>query len=302
MTATAAPKHAPAANAKKLAAKTLKAKETRWDKRFAWIIAMIILAGASSLWWLSAYRIDVAPYGNGAQGDTFIGYALGILTAVLYAIAAAYSWRHKRRLQKRLQTRTWMEIHLAFGIVSGVTAVLHSGPRFFAAAPIHSAFLGAWLTLIGTGLLGKFLSVFIPLRLTRIEDEALLVEDVVDRQSAMRKEIEELLQANSDPKFVQFANDVLPRAIKNPQHYGKRRMRRGEVVEEVLSQSKLDTTVPHNLHDVARRIATCLVEERFLEQMQSYHFWMRAWLPLHIALTTICFPWLIFHVISVFLL
>jgi hypothetical protein len=305
MTAAAATKGkapAPDPRAKKLAGKTLRSKEVRWDKRFAWLSALIVLAGASSVWWLSATRIDAPPHGTGPQGDTYIGYGLGILTVVLYALVGLYSWRHKRRLQKRLQTRTWMEIHLAFGTVSGITAILHSGPRFFGAAPFHSAFLVAWLALVITGIVGKLLSTFIPPRLTLIEDEALLVEDISDRQSAMRKEIEDLLQANPDAKFVQFANDIVPRAIRNPQSYGKRRMKRIDVIEEVIQTTKLETVLPSPLHDVGRRVVSCLVEDRFLEQMQSHHFWLRAWLPVHIALTTLCFPWLILHVITVFLL
>lgn len=313
MTATTAPapgaksapqpaRPAPSPTAKKLSQKTLKAKETRWDKRAAWFMAFVTAVIVVGLWGLSAYFLDKPPKGRGPQGDTPVGYALGVLTLVLYGVVAAYSMRHRKRIQKRAMTRTWMEVHLAFGLVAGLAAVLHSGPRLLSAAPLHGAFLVAWLLLIGTGFLGKIISVVVPRRLTRIEDEALLAEDVTEKQVAMRKEIEELLQANPEPAFVAYANVVAPKAIKNPQHYGKRRMRRHDVIDEVWEKTNGSTAVSADKHDTARRIVTCLVEERFLEQMQGYHWLLRSWVPIHVALTTLCFPWLIVHVVTVFLL
>lgn len=306
MTATTAPapqqpaRPSPSPTAKKLSQKTLKAKETRWDKRAAWFLAFVTAVIVVGLWALSAFKLDIPPHGRGAQGDTVVGYALGILTLVLYAVVAAYSMRHRKRIQKRAMTRTWMEVHLAFGLVSGLAAVLHSGPRLLSAAPLHGAFLVAWLLLIGTGFFGKILGVIIPARLTRIEDEALLAEDVTEKQIAMRKQIEELLQAN--PEMAELANTTAPRAIKNPQHYGKRRMNRHDVIDEVWAAVGGGANLAPDKHDTAKRIVTCLVEERFLEQMQGYHWVLRAWVPVHVALTTLCFPWLIVHIVTVFLL
>ncbi|MDP2343639.1 MAG: hypothetical protein Q8O67_21955 [Deltaproteobacteria bacterium] len=300
--AKAPPGPVPSPTAKKLSQKTLKAKETRWDKRGAWFLAFITAFIVVGLWALSAFVIDAPPKGRGPQGDTLVGYTLGILTLVLYAGVAAYSMRHRKRIQKRFMTRTWMEAHLAFGLVAGLAAVLHSGPRLLAAAPLHGAFLIAWLLLIGSGIFGKIVSVVVPKRLTAIEDEALLAEDVTDKQIAMRKEIEDLLQANPDERFVAYANTVVPKAIKDPQSYGKRRMRRGQVVEEIWTQTNGASALPADKHETGKRIVTCLVEERFFEQMQGYHWILRAWVPIHVALTTLCFPWLIIHVITVFML
>ncbi len=312
MTATTAPapgapapqsaRPAPSPTAKKLSQKTLKARETRWDKRAAWFMAFVTAFIVVGLWALSAYKLDVPPHGRGPQGDTLVGYALGILTLVLYGVVAAYSLRHRKRIQKRAMTRTWMEVHLAFGLVAGLAAVLHSGPRLLSAAPLHGAFLVAWLLLIGTGFLGKIIGVMVPRRLTKIEDEALLAEDVTEKQVAMRKEIEELLQANPEPAFVEYANNVVPKAIKSPLSYGNRRMKRYDVVDEVWTKTNGAAVIPADKQDTAKRIVTCLVEERFLEKMQSYHWILRAWVPIHVALTTLCFPWLIVHVITVFML
>jgi hypothetical protein len=305
MTATTAPapqaaRPAPSPTAKKLSGKTLKQRETRWDKRAAWFLAFVTAVIVVGLWALSAFKLDVPPHGRGPQGDTLVGYALGIVTLVLYGVVAAYSLRHRKRVQKCAMTRTWMEVHLAFGLVAGLAAVLHSGPRLLSAAPLHGAFLVAWLLLIATGLFGKIIGVVVPRRLTRIEDEALLVEDVTEKQAAMRKQIEELLQAN--PDLAEYANTTVPKAIKNPQFYGKRRMKRPDVIEEVWMQTNGPTSIPADKQDTAKRLVTCLVEERFLEQMQGYHWILRAWLPIHVALTTLCFPWLIVHIVTVFLL
>jgi hypothetical protein len=290
----------PSANAKKLSEKTLTEKEVRWDKRLAWFGAFLLLVVVVGLWGLSAFVIDKKPAGPGPQGDTVIGYVLAGITLGLYGLVAAYSWRHRRRRQKRFMTRTWMEVHIAFGMVAGVAAILHSGPRF-PMAPFHAAFLGAWLLLIFSGIFGKLVSVIVPKKLTRIEDEALLAEDVAERQRAMRTEIEQLLQA-SDEKLISLANDVIPPKIKSPGSYGKRRLRRSDVVAEVYAAIDGDNQVPADKRDTLKRLVTCLVEEKFLDKMMFYHFILRAWVPAHVALTTLCFPWLILHIVSVLVL
>ena len=290
---TAQPKK-PQSN-KKLSDKTLREREFRWDKLAAWLGAFFLLAVVVGLWALSRFVIDKRATG----GDTVVGYVLAGITLTLYGVVAGYSWRLKRRAQKRAMTRVWMEVHLSFGMVAGVAAVLHSGPKL--GAPIHGAFLIAWELLIITGILGKLLSVYVPRRLTRIEDEALLVEDVVERQKAMRLEIEQLL-VDADEKMVDLVNDVIPPKIKSPDWYGKRRMKRHDVVDSVYKAIGGDERVQPDKKDWLKRMVTCLVEEAFLDRMLTYHYLLRAWLPVHVALTTLCFPWLIFHVVSVFLI
>lgn len=300
-TAPPAPKKAaPPPSAKKLSDKTLKEKQFRWDKLAAWMGAFFVLVVVVGLWGLSRFVVDKRATG----GDTVVGYLLGGLTLVLYGVVAAYSWRLKRRRQKRAMTRVWMEVHLAFGMLAGVTALLHSGPKL--GAPIHGAFLIAWELLILTGFVGKIIGVVVPKRLTRIEDEALLVEDVVDRQKAMRTEIEQLL-ADANDKMVHVVNDVIPSKIKSPDWYGKRRMKRSDVVEEVYKAIDGDGLIakgeiPADKKDWLKRMVTCEVEEAFLDRMLTYHYVLRAWVPVHVALTTLCFPWLILHVVSVFLI
>jgi hypothetical protein len=140
----------------------------------------------------------------------------------------------------------------------------------------------------------------VPHRLTRIEDEALLVEDVVERQKAMRLEIEQLLH-DADEKLLHVVNEVVPEQIRSPDHYGARRMRRPQVVDEVYHAVSGDSLVPADKREWLKRIIACLVEDEFLGRMLFYHYVLRAWLPVHVALTTLCLPWLAFHVVTVFL-
>ena len=283
-----------AAAGKKLGAKTLKGREGRTDRALAWLGAFLLLCFVIGLYALSAFKLDRRP-----SGHTIVGYTLGVITIVLYGVVTAYSFRHRRRVQKRGMTRTWMEVHLAFGFVAGVSAVLHSGPRL--GAPINGGFLIAWVLLIATGIIGKMISVLVPRRLTRIEDEALLVEDCVDRQRAMRLEVEQLT-ADANPKLMTLVNGVIPGKIKSPQWYGKRRMKRGQAVEAVYKEIGGDAAVTPDKKDLLKRLVSCLVEDRFLSQQIRYHYILRAWLPFHVALTTLCLPWLLIHVVTVFLL
>lgn len=298
MTSTSAPAAA-AAKDGALKKKTLTRKERRIDKPVAWLGASLCAVCSIALWWLSRTRFDLPSLGRAPGGGTPVGYALGALTVFLYAVAGAYAWRHRRRVQELAMTRTWMEVHLAFGLLSGLTAVLHSGPKL--GAPAHGAFLGAWLLLIGTGVVGKVISVVVPRRLTRIEDEALLVEDVVDRQKAMRTQVEELLQ-DADEASLKLANDVVPRKIASPDWYGARRMRHADAADAVYQTIGGDALLSPERRDWLKRVVACLVEEAFLSRMLTYHYLLRAWVPVHVALTFLCLPWLVFHVLTVFLL
>jgi hypothetical protein len=293
----------PAGSDKRLADKTLKHKELRLDKLMAWLLAAVLLAGVVSVWAVSRYAGDIPAHARRVGGDTPVGYLLGAVSVALYALAAAYSWRHRHRVQKRVMTRTWMEIHLSFGLVAGVSALLHSGPRL--GAPLHGGLLIAWLFLIVSGLVGKLVSVVVPRRLTRIEDEALLVEDVVERQKAIRTEIEQLLR-DVDDGLLRLVNRDIPKKIRSPDHYGARRMRRAQVASEVYALVDGDALLAKQVispdrKDWLQRLIVCLVEERFLDRMLTYHYLLRAWLPIHVALTSLCLPWLLFHIVAVFL-
>lgn len=278
-----------------LSAKTLKRRERRTDRAVAWLLGLLVLGLAFGLWSLSAFHLDKAA---GPSGGTAVGYVLGGLTVLLYGVVTLYSWRRSRRAQRRAMMRTWMEVHLALGFVAGVTAVLHAGPRL--GAPLHGAFLIAWLLLVGTGLVGKVLYVVVPRRLTALEEEALLIEDVVERQRAMRVEVDQLAEGASEA-VQRLADEDIPKHIRSPGSYAKRRLKREEVVLEIYDEIGGDAAVPAEDRDVVRRIILCLVEDRFLGAQLRYQRALRAWLPTHIALTTLCLPWLFVHVVTVLL-
>lgn len=289
-----------APGAAKLSGKTQKSREPRTDRTLAWLAAFFLLLVTLGLWGVSRFVLDAPSPQNpdGPGGDTLAGYALGGISVFCYGLVTLYAWRRSKRIQKRGMMRAWMEVHLAFGLVAGIAAVLHSGPKL--GAPIHGAFLIAFLLLVGTGFLGKMISMVVPRRLTSIEEESLLVEDVVDRQKAMRLEVDQLA-ADLDEKLRALADDVIPVKIKSPLSYGKRRMKRVDIVEEIYADIGGDQAVPAEKRDDIRRIIVCLVEDKFLAKQLMYHYMLRGWLPVHIALTTLCIPWLIFHVVTVFL-
>ena len=159
---------------------------------------------------------------------------------------------------------------------------------------MHAAFLLAWCLLVLTGVAGKLLRVVVPRRLTRIEDEAMLVEDVVQRRTAMRQELDDhLLHASAEHAVL--IERTLPGAIRSPDWYGSRRMKHADVVRSVYAAIDGDARVPPNAREWLQRVVTCAVEERFLGRMLLYHWLLRAWLPLHIGLTALCLPWLVIH-------
>ena len=282
-----------APSAQKLRDKTLKQRQRRPDRLVAWALGVLLTAVVVGLWaWSRFVR------GEQTGGDTVAGYALGGITVVLYAVVAAYSIRRSYRRQKRMMLRSWMELHIVLGVVAGLAALLHSGPKL--GAPIHGAFLIAWLLLVGTGILGKWMYRTVPKKLTALEEEELLVEDVIDKQRALRTEVEELLESAS-AQIQELADREIPKAIKSPMAYAKKRMQHADVVEAIYEQLGGDTAVAQDDRELLQRIIYCQVEDRFLDAIFRQHRLMRFWLPTHIALTTLCIPWLLFHVVTVFL-
>jgi hypothetical protein len=277
-----------------LDAKTLKQRQRRTDRLLAWTFAFLLLAVVVGLWAASKFYFDTS---TGTGGDTPIGYALGGITALLYGVVTLYSWRRGKRRQRRAMLRVWMEIHLALGLVAGVAATLHSGPQF--GAPMHGAFLVFWLALIATGILGKFLYSWIPKRLALLEEESLLMEDVVERRTAVQTQMDELLDG-ADPQLAAFADKVVPKAIKPVATYAKARKTWDGIIDEVFEQVKGAPGVAGN-EDVAERLVRCRVEEAFYNKQFKYQMALRIWLPAHVGLTTLCVPWLAFHVVTVFL-
>lgn len=274
--------------------KTLKGRERRWDRwavRGAGLLTVVVMVG------LFAWSQLVLK--ERAGGDTIAGYILGVIAAGTYLVVSAYAVRRRRRRQSLLQMRVWMQIHLIFGAVAGLAAILHSGVQL--GAPIHGGFLIAFLLLVGTGILGKYLYTVVPKRLTLLEEEGLLLEDVVERQQAGRIEIDQLTDGVS-AELQELVDNTIPKAIKTPMHYAKRRMRWDDVRAEVYAAIGGDTAVGDQHRELVKRAVDVLVEDRYLSAQLRYHRLLSVWLPTHVGLTSLCIPWLIFHVVTALVL
>lgn len=289
-----------------LAHKTLRSREARSAHVAARILGtlifMLVLVLLLALWALG-WAHTQSGRARGPEGGSASGLALGVIAVVLYAFAAAYAWRRRHRSHRHGTTRIWQELHLAFGVLAGVAALLHAGPRL--GAPLHGSFLVAWELLVLSGVAGKLIGVLVPPRLTRLEEEALLLEDVVERHGSMCAEIERLLQSGS-PDAAEVVRDRIPRAIRSPDWYGARRLRRSTVVDAVFVAIDGEWLlargfVPADQRAWLMRLVACHVELAFLERMWTWHVVLRAWVPVHVALTTVCLPWLLFHMVTAFL-
>lgn len=298
-------------NVARLDAKTLKERSRRTDRVIVWLVGFVLLLLLVGLWAGSYFVWDRnnLEVGGHTGGDTIVGYILGILTLIFFGITAGYSLRHGRRRQKNMMMRTWMEMHIVCGVLAGIAAILHSGPKF--GAPIHGAFLLSFLFLVGTGILGKFLFVAIPKKLSNLEDDAMLYEDVVDRRKAADVKRDELLEAANEN--VKNAFQAAAKNLKNMNthatEYKKSESRKEKgmtlqkyLVEYLYLKANSDTAVEGRDRDTLRALLLTEVQQAIYAQQMKYHNVLRFWLPTHIALTTLCLPWLVLHVITVFLL
>lgn len=88
---------------------------------------------------------------GGPKGDTWLGYTLGIGSALVVCWLAYFGIRKRRYAAGSVDLRTWLAAHIYLGVLVIIVATLHSGFRL--GLNLHGL---AWLLLVLTCISGVF--------------------------------------------------------------------------------------------------------------------------------------------------
>jgi flagellar motor component MotA len=83
-----------------------------------------------------------------------------------------------------------MLAHAYIGIIAGMLILLHGGTH--SGGALTTVLMISYDLVIFTGILGIFIYVFAPRKLTKIEGSPLLIDDLKDRREELQKEIAEI--------------------------------------------------------------------------------------------------------------
>ncbi len=216
----------------------------------------------------------------------------GVAAALLVALAG-YAVV-KRAIRPRL--RGWLIAHYALGIAAVGAVIAHAGAHVppNVAGALQLAFWGA----AASGVFGAVVYRVLPTRLSRVERKGALPEDLPERQRELDERTFVELTGKSEVLKTVWARILRPYAhsplgpaalLASGRSLGDEQRHLRARIERVLGgrgESKL-----HGLDGLVR----LAVERRSLPLQRALQAALRAWTPLHIALTAIALVLLVVH-------
>ncbi len=258
----------------------------------AWMAATLIMlaflagtfTGYSALW------------PNGPRGSSLPGLVYGIAGYGLMLYAALLGMRKKVPVWRIGRAQTWMRGHLWLGFLSLPLILFHFA--FVWKGLLASVIMLLLFRTVGTGLLGVVLQHYLPKFLTRSVPMETIYEEIphVRRQLCDEADLlaasisatgptEETLQTEIDPETRERFATIYAAAIRPAllPEAGGRREARFDSLAPVFDT--LRTMLPANVHSVLIDLENICREERQLQRQRRIHFWLHAWLLVHVPLS-----------------
>jgi hypothetical protein len=242
---------------------------------------------------------------GGLTGGSTVGLWYGTVAAGLMVYAGLLSYHRRRMKTNRLGNRqTWMRGHIWLGLLSGVFALLHS--RWSWGGTLERAL---WLVLAGvlvTGVIGLVLQNVLPrLLTTRVPCEA-PYEQIPHVVDVMRGKADVLTDAvcgpiDQDAKNIEstrgaarvaqdgptqlrqfYERDIRPFLVPVPP-------RRSPLLSAMQTRARFDKVRQldglRDKQEQLDQLANLCEERRLLLEQERIHFWLHAWLTVHIPLS-----------------
>lgn len=289
-----------------------------------WAVVLVIAA-------IAVYAMD--PEGGG--GDTWVGYGLGTLGALLITWLLWFGIR-KRRYRSRLGTvRGWLSAHVYLGLALLVIATLHADFEF--GMNVHTLAYVLMVLVITTGVWGVVAYSRYPSLMTMnregidtsvlldevdtLETQALGIADKLGpgmhdavAQSFARARTADTLwsrlfyKEKKDNSLRESARAVLEESNTEPLDFdfdevfeGQRQLAHGTVryMASEMSRSSSGEKVA-NLRKLVGMIGQRRLLLRRLNQDLRMRAWMQLWLYVHVPLSTALLAALVIHIVVVF--
>ena len=290
--------------------------------------ATIVVGLGLSAWALAQHRAGVfVPHAG-------MGWALGWVALVGMLGSASYAgvkrlprlWMRRRRKDRaedrraalvnaavgaaqqdappRSKTRGWLDLHLVLGTTTIAAVCGHAGASL-KPGPYGSLLLASW-AVFALGILGALVYRLVPRRLARLERRGALPEDLAAEQHALEEALFPRLSGSSKRVKAAAAKMLVPytRAMWGP--WVLLLSGRTERAERKALRERIEYRFPPQTEAAADpegheartldELVRIAVQLRTVPARRALTLVLRAWLPIHAALTGIVLALLAVHI------
>lgn len=242
-------------------------------------------------------------YGLGERIVSFLNmrWITGIVGLVGIAAVMTYPMRRQIYTKRAGPLRYWMLAHAYIGIIAGMLILLHGGTR--SGGALTTSLMVSYDLVIFTGILGIFIYLFAPRKLTKIEGSPLLIDDLKARRQELQTEIAAIAGQGAGPLQSIVNQKVVPRFVSF-----------GYLLRQFLRREDLNQMVESAKAGLGRERATLANEKdrrkldraieaaatlRRIDALVYLHRSLKLWLPPHVASTALMLALMIVHIIQV---
>lgn len=279
-----------------------------------WIITCGVLAAAAVI----GHRVAAIYWPTPLYGGTFVGLWYGIAGALLILFAGLLAAHRKLPVRRWLGARkSWLKGHVWLGLLSVVFVVCHTNYSW--GGVLETVLWIVFLSVLFTGIIGVLAQQLLPRVLTaRVIYEA-PYEQIPHLCEAMRREADALLDAACgayEPVEVSVVNTMAAMAYASDARAQLRDFYEQDVRPFLSQRPPRGNPLTNPVQVEARfsklrrlpemdqfateidKLARFCEERRQLLEQERLHFWLHAWLLLHVPLSLALLVLGILHVVT----
>lgn len=255
------------------------------------IISIIAVAGY--------FIADVEPRPN---GGTWIGYALGTVSALLIVWLAFLGVRKRAITPGFWNLKGWTSAHVYLGTSLLILATLHTGFQF--GLNVHTLAYALMAVVIISGFFGVYYYATIPSRMSDNRGERSQAE-LLEAIRALDRQLREAAQP-LDAEYVREVKRAIARTKIRPPLFEplSSLQKRCATARALRRLQKAEQTAPEAMRRALEDVTAILQRKSALLQRTRQHIryrtLLRLWLHVHVPITLALLVALAAHIISVF--
>jgi hypothetical protein len=251
-------------------------------------------------------------------GGSFVGLWYGVVGTLLMVYAGLLAAHRRARPTRRMGSRTsWMRGHIWLGLLSVVFILGHSNYSW--GGPLEAALWGVLIAVVASGVIGLILQQVLPRMLTsRVPCEA-PYEQIPHLCDVMRRDADALVDnacgvydpspqsAQNTLAVIQYAGNARAqlrdfyeqdvRPFLSPGRPRGNPLANAVQAEARFSKLRRLPGMEEMTNEVTRLARFC-EERRLLLEQERIHFWLHAWLLVHIPLSVALLVLGLLHVVT----